>query len=210
MFCPRCGTPNQEGDRFCSSCGASLTDRSGSSEPASTRQKLGSLIGTSRKARLVTLATVLAIVAAIVAFIALKPDEEGIPRDAYTVKADHLCVTSKAGIVAVERQYGHGDAGLSTLATELLPIVASWRTQLGELTVPSDRVELARQLEAALLEAEAQIGGLARIAKTGDPQEIIAKARQVDASTAAVEDASSSLGLTKCEQTAIGFQANKG
>jgi hypothetical protein len=157
----------------------------------------------------VTLGTVVAIVAAVIAFIALKPDEEGIPRDAYTIKADHLCVDSKAGIVAVERQYGHGDAGLSTLASELLPIVASWRTQMGELTVPSDRVQLAQQLEAALLEAEAQIGGLARVAKSGSRNEIVAKARQVDASTTAVEEAASSLGLTECEQATIGFRANE-
>lgn len=210
MFCPRCGTPNQEGDRFCSSCGASLEGNGQSRETRSAREWFERLVGTTRKARIITAATALAIVVAIVAFIALKPSEEGIPRDAYTIKADRLCVASKEGIVAIERRYGHGDAELSKLATELLPVVASWRTQMGELKVPADRVELARQLEAALLEAEAQIGGLARVAKAGGPEEIVAKARQVDASTTAVEEAASSLGLSHCEEAAIGFRDNEG
>ena len=212
MFCPRCGTENKEGDRFCSSCGASLGGSAGKSESRSARDTFGRLIGTTRKARIITAVTALAVVVAIVAFIALKPSEEEatIPRDAYTVKADKLCVASKQAIVTIERQYGGGTAGLVKLATELVPVVSAWRTQLGELNVPADRTEPAGNLEAALLEAEAEFGGLARVAKTGDSEEIVAKAEQADATTATVDEAADSLGLTDCEQARFEFQTNKG
>jgi hypothetical protein len=214
MFCPRCGTENQDGDRFCSSCGAALGGAEKSAEPRSARDTLGKLIGTSRKARLVTAGTVLAVVVAIVAFIALKPseEEETIPRDAYTVKADKLCIASKQAIVAIETQYAKSDA-VEKLATELVPVVAAWRTQLSELTVPPEpagRAELAAGLEAALLETEAQLGGLARVAKSGDTKEVVAKAKSVDAATGTVEEAASALGLTECEEATIGFETDKG
>ena len=85
MDCPRCGTPNEPGDRFCSSCGASL-GKEAPKPQRSPRERIGGLFGTDRRTRLVSLATILAVIVAVIAFIALgEDDEKTIPRDAYTI-----------------------------------------------------------------------------------------------------------------------------
>lgn len=207
MRCPRCGTVNEEGDRFCSSCGAQLGDAAKTSAPAPTRKRLANLIGTTPKARLLTGGTILALVVAVIAFIALKPgDEESLPYDAYAKEADELCLTSKAAIVAVERQYG---TDVPVMARELVPVVGSWRTQMGTLTPPADRIEQAQKLEAALVEVEAQIGGLARVGKEGDRARTIAKATQAEAASGSVEEAVAALGLVHCAGAPIELTASQ-
>lgn len=213
MHCPRCGTPNEPGDRYCSSCGAQLPrGPEAEKEEVSPGERLRRLVGTTRKARLTTAATVAAIAIAIAAFIALKPSSENsIPRDAYTIKADHICLSAKHNIVAVERSFGRqGKGSIAQLARELVPVVAAWRSAMGELTAPEDRVELARELEGALLEAEVQIGGLARAAGASDKRETVAKAKEAEAASATVEEAVSALGLSHCAEAAIGFMAKSG
>lgn len=148
----------------------------------------------------------LALLVAVIAFIALKPDDDTIPRDAYTVSADRLCLYAKRQIVAAERQARNGDTG--TLARELVPIVATWRAGFEGLAVPSDRAEQAQELEAALLEAEAKIGGLARVANRGSKGEIVASAEEADAASAGVEEAVASLGLSECASATVGLSGN--
>lgn len=206
MNCPRCGTPNEPGDRYCSSCGATLKGSDQPREQASLRQRLEGLVGTTRKARLITGATVLALLIAIAAFIALDPAEDEIPRDSYTVAADRLCLDSKRSIVAIERSFA--PQGPDAVARELVPVVAAWRSQLNELKVPADRSDLARQLEAALLQAEVQIAGLARVAQSEDRRQIVAKARAADAASTEVEEAVAALGLSECAEAAIGLAPN--
>ena len=103
MYCPRCGTPNEPADRFCSACGAALKDTSSPGEKRSLRQGLALLAGDTRKARVISAATVGAIAVAIAAFIALKPSADGIPRDAYTIEAERICLNAKQRIVTAER-----------------------------------------------------------------------------------------------------------
>ncbi|HEX5713707.1 MAG TPA: zinc-ribbon domain-containing protein, partial [Solirubrobacterales bacterium] len=92
MHCPRCGTPNEPGDRYCSSCGAALEQAGESKQRTGGRDRLDRLIGTTRRARIITAATAIALIVAIVAFIALEPEDDSIPRDSYTVAADQLCL----------------------------------------------------------------------------------------------------------------------
>ena len=207
MHCPRCGTPNEPGDRYCSSCGAQLPHaEKKDSDQVPPRERLRRLVGTTRKARLITAATVLAIAVAVIAFVALKPSEDSIPRDAYTIKADHICLVSKRSIVAVEQRFAHeGKGTFADVARELVPVVAAWRSEMSKLQVPADRVELAQELEGALLEAEAQLGGLARAAESASKRKLVAKAEEAEAASAAVEEAVGDLGLSHCAEAAIGF-----
>jgi ribosomal protein L18E len=206
VHCPRCGTPNEPGDRYCSSCGATLKASTDPGEPVSPRERLGRLVGTTRKARLITAATVFAVLVAVAAFIALEPAEDEIPRDAYTVAGDRLCLDSKRSIVVIERSFAAQGPG--AVARELVPVIAAWRSQLNELNAPADRKDLARELEAALLQAEIQIAGLARIAKGGETRQIVAKAREADAASSEVEEAVAALGLSECAEAAIGLAPN--
>ena len=172
---------------------------------------MGQLLGTTRKARAITAATLLAVAAAIVAFIALEPvKEESIPRDAYTVAADRMCLSAKREIVGVERQAGTGPQhGPSEMARALLPIVATWRSQFRALQVPADRREKAEQLDRALRGVEIKIAKLARIAGEDNERGMLASARDADAASARVEAAAASLGLAHCARARIGFSTNR-
>ena len=201
MYCSRCGSPNEPDDRFCSACGAGLRETApDESESQAPRARLARLFGMTRKARLVSAATAVALVAAVVAFIALNSDE-GIPRDAYTVAADAFCLQAKREIVLARE--GGGDP--SSFSQALVPIVGGWRAQLRELSVPPDRIEQARQLEAALLVAELRIANLARVAERGDRKVALASAKRADGASAAVEEAVANLGLSECASAVIGF-----
>jgi hypothetical protein len=207
VHCPRCGTPNEPGDRFCSACGAALRGPSTPQEPPSPRERIGRLLGATRKARLLTAATAAALIIAVIAFIDLKPAKDTTPRDAYTIAADRLCLDAKSEIVAVERHFSRrpGARDTSTFAMELVPIVATWRSQFGALHAPKDRIESAQLLEAALLEAEVQIAGLARVAARGDKNKTLESAKRADAASTGVEEAVSALGLSRCAAATIGF-----
>lgn len=211
MYCSRCGTQNEEGDRFCSSCGASLQAGGGEQKPQRPlRERLGSLIGTSRKARLTTLGTVVALIVAVIAFIVLKPADEDsgeIPRDSYTVAADNQCLAAKQRIVAVEREaIEGGDAALG----RLVPVISGWRGEFEGMRVPTDRAEEARHLAEALRQVEIQLSGLTLAAEEGATQDAIANAKKVDTASSEVEKAISELGITHCARRTIEFGSKSG
>lgn len=206
-YCPRCGAPREKGAKFCAACGTHLDDDARPPRPTrSRRDLLGNLVGSTRKARLVTACTAVAILIAVVAFIAISPTKEAaIPRDAYTIAADQICVQAKRQIVASERRSLRGrTAGSGNFAQALVPIVARWRTEFDSLSVPSDRIALAQSLDTALREVAIEIATLARIVGEGDRGATLKKARQVDQRTSAVEGAISALGLAHCARLVIG------
>lgn len=202
MDCPRCGTPNEPGDRFCSSCGASL-GKAAPKQQLSLRQRAGRLLGTDRRTRLVSAATILAVIAAVIAFIALSEDsEKTIPRDSYTIAADQICIDAKRHIVAVENSgLKAGPAG----ARRLLPVVSEWRSEFDALKVPSDRIEEAQALDAALKEVQLRIATLARVAASGNQKQVLAHAQAADEASSGVEEAVAALGLSHCSRLTIGF-----
>lgn len=209
MYCPRCGTPNEPGDRFCSSCGASLRTSEPSSErPQSLRGRIAKIVGETRRGRLLTAGTALALAIAIAAFIALSPADDGtIPRDAYTLAAERICLNAKQQIVGAERRSvedaKHGRQ--AELAQSLVPIVATWRAEMGILKTPSDRLEQVNALDAQLRGVEIQIAKLARATDSGDRGQIISQAKRVDAQTRRVETAIKDLGLEECAHETIGL-----
>lgn len=208
MYCPRCGTPNDPGDKFCSACGAALQATGKSRERASLRGRAGGLIGKTPRARLLSALTAL-FLAIAVAFVVLQPaEDDAIPRDAYTISADRLCLSAKRQIVAVER--AGRKAAPSVVARALLPVVADWRSEMQSLRTPADRAEKAQQLDSALGEVEIRIAALARIAAQGSRRQALASAERADAASTAVEDAVSALGLSDCAHATIGLAPDSG
>ncbi len=209
MYCPRCGTPNEPGDRFCSSCGTEL--QKPGPEPAKRRplrDRIRGFVGTTRKDLLVSAATALALAVAIAGFLALdSAEDDEIPRDAYTIAAERMCIAAKREIVTVERRSLNQPSarGVSALAEDLLPIVATWRSSFRALNVPADRLEQARELDSSLRDVEIEIGGLARVADPGDSRRTLTSAKRADEAAARVEEAISDLGLSQCARLAIGF-----
>lgn len=213
MYCPRCGTPNEPGDRFCSSCGASLRKTEPATEAGRRpRAQLRRLVGETRRARLITAGTALAIVVAIAGFVALSPDdEEPIPRDSYTLAAERICLSTKRQIVAAEqsavRQGGKQATG--GVARALVPIVAAWRAEMDTLKTPEDRAEQVEELDRALREVEIQVAKLALVAESGSGADILAQAKRVDTETARVEAAIAALGLEECAAETFGIAQPK-
>jgi zinc-ribbon domain len=201
MFCPRCGTENEEGDRFCVSCGASLQKTPEPSERKPLRERIRELIGTTPRARAITVGTAVAIAIAIAAFIAIPAAKDS--SDSYTRAADDLCVQSKAQIGTVE-QHIPPTAGPGTFADALVPIIAGWRFQLNALPTPNDHADEAAQLDLALRQVEIDAGTLARASQSGGG-DLLALARQGDDASAKVEDAVKDLNLSRCGHLAVGL-----
>ena len=210
VYCPRCGAQSKPGSKFCSSCGESLD--AGLPAKASERRglgdRLGRVAGESRRARLLTIGTVTAVLIAVVAFLALPAGDDGeIPYDAYTRAADQLCVAEKQAIVAAGQKAlaeGRGSDQLAAYAGGVVPIAVEWRASLDDLSPPADRVERAERLSSALRRVAVEAGATARIARTLGPQAALARANKVDAATAEVERAVDDLGLSNCGNLKIG------
>jgi hypothetical protein len=206
VHCPRCGTENEPGDRFCSNCGATLGRAKTSPEQLPLGERLKRLVGTTRRARLITAGTALAIVVAIVAAFALPSNDSGIPRDSYTIAADRICVNAKKQIGAAgsralaDASRGPSDPG--EYARALVPIVAQWRVDFDGLHTPDDRVQQANALNEALLEVETQASSLA-LAAERSATDLAARAQRVDELTKGVESAIGDLGLDECSGIAI-------
>jgi hypothetical protein len=173
-------------------------------EQLSLHEQLIGVIGKSRRARMLTAGTALAIVIAIVAVLALPSnDDNSIPRDSYTISADRICVNAKKQIGAASNRAlpnVRNDPG--AYARELVPIVAQWRVDFNSLKIPPDRVQLANALNESLREVDIQAASLALAADRHAP-DLVARARQVDRLTQAVESAIRDLGLSDCAQITI-------
>ena len=219
MHCPRCGQESSRGDRFCVNCGAELPSadtpaqqtqkaarpsrpRSAREWPPYLRARATELIGTTRRARLATLGTVLAVAVGVAAFLALAAEDEepaAPPRDAYTSSSEEACVAAAAGIAAASQEAGGASSGPRAYARRIVPPVAVWRSTFIDTLPPADRAALATSLDAALLQSLIEAGSLARLPAKASEAEIAATAARLDSAGAAVEEAAAALGLEGCE-----------
>lgn len=193
MHCPRCGTENQEGDRFCTNCGGALKEPAAKPERRSPRERIAGLIGSTRRARLLTAGTALALVAAVIAFLALNEDAD--EEADYRSAVDAMCVSSKEEIGAASRQP-------ATYIENVVTVVGEWRIELQKLAVPSDLLDKANALDESL--RDVQVGAAALVEATRRrAADAPARAKRVDDATSEVEKAIAGLDLKQCERVAI-------
>ncbi|MBA2546234.1 MAG: zinc ribbon domain-containing protein [Solirubrobacterales bacterium] len=203
MFCPRCAQESEKGDRFCPNCGEDLSARKGGEDAvekrATLREQIAKLIGTTRNARLATVGTLVAVAIAVVAFAALRTDEDE-PQDQYTETADPICAEAKRQIAAAQPAEGGADQRRAARSTVLA--VALWRARLEDVPIPVDRVERAVALDDAMLRTLIDAGALAR-GPAADETGPLAQAEELDAAIAATESAIDELGLDACAEIEI-------
>jgi hypothetical protein len=161
------------------------------------------MLGRTRRERLITAGTVIALGLAIVAVIALTSNGD---EDEYIEQADGVCVESKQALATVaERVSESGRQSAEALALyrgAVAEIAADWRSRLAALDPPPDRQEAAADLEEALagVEAEAAPAGLAEPGgASGGPQ------ARLPAAGGRAEQAIEALGLEACAEGGLGI-----
>jgi zinc-ribbon domain len=206
VYCPRCGNEAEAGDRFCSSCGASLPSREeeGVEEKPSLRERLSRLVGRTRRERLITLGTLAAIALAILAFVLLDPaEDDSPPPDAYSLAADEVCVAAKRDIARAAKGARGRDPG--RFAQDLVLLVAQWRTATSDLVPSVERSGGAAELDIALRDVLVEAAVLARMGREGADEDAIGEqVGVVEATSASVEQAIDDLGLERCAVLQLG------
>jgi hypothetical protein len=201
MDCPRCGKPAREGDRFCRSCGADFAELEHRS--SSLGERIRRLAGGSRRERLLTAGTAVAVVVAIVSFIALGSSEDDAGEDAYLAGADQICVEAKQRIAAAAPRALERDRGTVGYAKDLLRGAVEWRSRLDALAPPPGLSDEAGDLEEALREVVVEVAALARVAREQDRARVVDAAAAVDDASRRVEAAIDELGLEQCGSLAL-------
>src|SRR5688572_16082989 len=153
VHCPRCGAENDADSRYCNACGAALPRAADeASEARSLRERLAALPGTTRRARLITAGTAVALLIAIAALIVLPAaddDDEAIPYDSYSQEADRACIERKREIVAAQPRKPRGDLrGFTSFADALVVIAGNWRSGLDDTPAPPDRLPQVQALDS--------------------------------------------------------------
>jgi len=212
MYCPRCGTENADSNRFCVNCGSELSPAGQSSGVApSLKQRLASLIGTTPRARLITAATVIAIVVGIVAFLSLDADEDATGSSPYLQKVDQECVAEKERIIALEEQtLSQQPPNLREFASVLVGSLAEWRANLRQDPPPPSSAPAIEQLEAALIKALIRSGELARAIRDEKPAGQVSRdAGAVDDAAAQLDTVIADLGLSACADLPVSPAENQ-
>jgi zinc-ribbon domain len=204
MYCPECGTENEVGNRYCVNCGAPLSKDADAAAHPSSRERVARLVGTTRRERLLSGATLVAVLVAVAAFVLLKPTDEGPGQDSFTRAADRNCANEKLRIKALERNIAEQpQPDIERFATGLVEIVEEWRLGLDASSAPTVHAAEARALDSALLHVLIEAGGLARVARAGNPKQVAAQAQLVDRASARVDAAADALGLDSCSTVRV-------
>lgn len=162
------------------------------------------MVGTTRRARLLTAGTVLALALAVVAFIVLPANEESVPRNDYVIAADHICVVSKEQVAAagVKAANGQGPQSVERFGRQLVLIAAQWRAALASHGAPAAQIDQARALDVALRDVEVGAGVLTVAAERGQG-DLVGLARKLDERTREVESAIADMGLSHCARLVL-------
>jgi zinc-ribbon domain len=208
MFCPRCGKPNEEGARYCSACGEELPElgeeAAEASRRPSLRERMGRLIGRSRRERLISAGIAIALVIAIAAVIAISTGGSE-HTDAYVEKADRMCIESKQALAAVGNRVSESQrdqkGALALYAGAAAEIVADWRSRLAGLDPPPDWKEASARLDEALAKFKDEADEVVIRTEAGqDPRRL---RTQLAAAGSHTQEATDALGLDGCAEAGL-------
>jgi outer membrane protein OmpA-like peptidoglycan-associated protein len=177
---------------------------------------MGRLIGRSRRERLITAGTALAIVIAIIAVIVLvtggsddgDSGSEAVDQAAYAEQASRICVQSKQAVAVVANRAARREndpaAAFQLFAAAAADVASQWRKRFAALDTPSDRQEAAAQLQFALAKLEGEAGQVSLKAKNSE--DLSRLRARLAAAGARVETAIEPLRLGACakEQLVLG------
>lgn len=208
MFCPRCGKPNEEGARYCSACGEELPElgeeAAEASRRPSLRERMGRLIGRSRRERLISAGIAIALVIAIAAVIAISTGGSE-DTDAYVEKADRMCIESKQALAVVGNRVSESQrdqkGALALYAGAAAEIAADWRSRLAGLDPPPDSKEASARLDEALAKFTDEADEVVIRTEAGqDPRRL---RTQLAAAGSHTQEATDALGLDGCAEAGL-------
>jgi zinc-ribbon domain len=212
MFCPRCGKPNEEGARYCSACGEELPELGEEAAEASgrpsLRERMGRLIGRSRRERLISAGIAIALVIAIAAVIAISTGGSE-DTDAYVEKADRMCIESKQALAVVGNRVSESQrdekGALALYAGAAAEIAADWRSRLAGLDPPPDSKEASARLDEALAKFKDEADEVVIRTEAGqDPRRL---RTQLAAAGSHTQEATDALGLDGCAEAGLAIGA---
>ena len=176
---------------------------------------MGRLIGRSRRERLITAGTALAVVIAIVAVIIVATGgsddgdsgQDSGEQPAYQKQAEQTCLGSKRALAAVAKRVSRSEdaptAALALYAAAVAELVNDWRSRFTALDPPPDREQAANRLEFALAKLVVVARGVAVQANAGeDPRRLRARLAHFGAR---VEQAVEALRLERCAKGGLGI-----
>jgi hypothetical protein len=148
-------------------------------------------------------ATGLALLAAIAAFIALKPGESDTAEDPFIRAANRLCVQEKQRVQTLEQETLQQQQDVGSFAGALTTVVAEWHSRFQKLPTPPPDAREADAFGSALLDVAIRAGALARVAHERRLGEIADKAKLVDVASRQVDRQVEQLGLDECASVRI-------
>lgn len=199
MFCPRCGAESPADVRYCHACGAELPRQAdeepaaGSSRRSRAGERLGRLVGRTRRERVVSALIAVFLVIAVIGFIALDPVEDDDTR-ASRESLDAACLAAKSQIVDAANALAE-PRGPERYALEVVVTMMDLRDVAG-----ASGLDGAEGLRAAALGAAVAAGRVGRLAREEASASTLSEA--VQDSAAALEDLSSPTTALKLERCA--------
>jgi hypothetical protein len=206
MYCPNCGAENDERNRFCVNCGSELSSRREASgatarpKDRGARDRLAQLVGPTRRARLATAVTVIALVIAVVAFLSLDTNGDETAESPYLQSVDRVCVAEKERISALGREVLSQELpNPREFPSVLVTALAEWQSSLRQTPPPPEHAEEIQALEASLLATLVEAGKLSRLIREEASAQVINKqAQAVDEATGRLNETIDVSGLPVC------------
>jgi hypothetical protein len=174
------------------------------------RSRIEGVVGRTRRARIITAATVVALVGAVIAFIAIDPggnsSDGSSSENPYQASADNICVNAKNTLFGIGRQLFTPPQPADALPKYLsasAQVARQTRSQLAALNPPDDLRVRADAFAARLAALAERTDAAAAAIRSNDTNRIQSAATQVERATAASDRASAALGLERCPRIQV-------